>query len=63
MYVPEHFNISDQQEMLSFLDANAFGQLISLESDRPTADHQGVIGNLDKQGSAALVEAMRKALS
>jgi predicted FMN-binding regulatory protein PaiB len=29
MYVPDHFKISDRQEMLSFLDANAFGQLIS----------------------------------
>jgi transcriptional regulator len=39
MYVPEHFKISDQREMLSFLDANAFGQLISIEDNRPTASH------------------------
>jgi predicted FMN-binding regulatory protein PaiB len=63
MYVPDHFKISDRQEMLSFLDANAFGQLISIEDNRPAADHQGVIDNLEKQGSAALVMAMRKTLS
>jgi transcriptional regulator len=34
-----------------------------LSQNRPTADHQGVIDNLDKQGSAALARAMRKALS
>jgi transcriptional regulator len=39
MYVPEHFKISDQREMLSFLDANAFGQLISIEDNRLSASH------------------------
>ena len=63
MYVPDHFKVSNRQEMLSFLDANAFGQLTSVADNRPTADHQSVIDNLDKQGSAALVKAMRKALS
>ena len=39
MYVPEHFKVSDRQEMLSFLEANAFGQLISVADNRPTASH------------------------
>jgi predicted FMN-binding regulatory protein PaiB len=56
MYVPDHFKVSNRRGMLSFLDTNAFGQLISVEDNRS-------IDNLDKQGSAALVRAMRKALS
>ena len=39
MYVPEHFKISDRHEILSFLEANAFGQLISVADNRPTASH------------------------
>jgi transcriptional regulator len=34
-----------------------------LSQNRPAADHQSVIDNLDNQGSAELVKAMRKALS
>ena len=39
MYVPKHFNVSEQDEIFSFLDANAFGQLISLADQRLTASH------------------------
>lgn len=39
MYLPDHFKISDRQEIRSFLDANAFGQLISIEGKRPAASH------------------------
>ena len=39
MYVPDHFKISDQAEIFSFLQANAFGQLISLEDQRLTSSH------------------------
>ena len=39
MYVPKHFNVSEQDEIFSFLDANAFGQLISLAEQRLTASH------------------------
>ncbi len=39
MYVPKHFNVSEQEEIFSFLDANAFGQLISLADQRLTASH------------------------
>ncbi len=39
MYVPDHFKISDQEEIFSFLQANAFGQLISLHDKRLTSSH------------------------
>ena len=39
MYVPRHFEISAAEEIYSFLDANAFGQLISLQDGRLTAAH------------------------
>lgn len=39
MYVPDHFKISDQEEIFSFLQANAFGQLISLHDNRLTSSH------------------------
>ncbi len=39
MYVPDHFKISDEEEIFSFLEANAFGQLISLQDKRPTSSH------------------------
>ena len=39
MYVPNHFSITDEEEIFSFLDANAFGQLISIADQRPTASH------------------------
>lgn len=29
MYIPTHFEISDKEEIFSFIEANAFGQLIS----------------------------------
>ena len=39
MYVPRHFEISEAEEIYAFLDANAFGQLISLQDSRLTAAH------------------------
>jgi predicted FMN-binding regulatory protein PaiB len=39
MYVPSHFSVTEQEEMFSFLDANAFGQLISVTDHRLTASH------------------------
>ena len=39
MYVPDQFKISDQEEIFSFLQANAFGQLISLQDKRLTSSH------------------------
>lgn len=39
MYIPDHFDVSDREEIFSFLEANAFGQLISNVDGRPTASH------------------------
>ncbi len=30
MYIPKHFEVTDREEMVSFIEANGFGQLISL---------------------------------
>ena len=39
MYLPDHFKITDKQEIFSFLRANAFGQLISIHDNRLTSSH------------------------
>ena len=38
MYVPSHFSVTEQEEIFSFLNANAFGQLISVADHR----HKGL---------------------
>jgi len=39
MYVPDHFSVSERNEIFAFVDANAFGQLISIDGERPFASH------------------------
>ena len=39
MYLPTHFEITDPQEIQSFIEANAFGQLISTVNGRPFSTH------------------------
>lgn len=39
MYIPGHFNVTDEKEILAFVKANAFGQLISLVKGRLYASH------------------------
>jgi transcriptional regulator len=39
MYVPDHFKVSEEDEIFAFIDANAFGQLISIDAGRPYASH------------------------
>lgn len=39
MYVPDHFKVADEAEIFAFIDANAFGQLISIDNQRPFASH------------------------
>ncbi len=29
MYIPRHFEVTDRDEIFAFVEANAFGQLIS----------------------------------
>ena len=39
MYLPDHFTVSEQDEIFAFIEANAFGQLISIDEQRPFASH------------------------
>jgi len=39
MYIPEHFKITDQNEIFAFIEANAFGQLISNVDGRHFSTH------------------------
>lgn len=34
MYIPKHFSVTDKEEILAFIKANSFGQLISLVEGR-----------------------------
>lgn len=39
MYIPKHFNVTDKEEILAFIKANAFGQLISLVEGKLFSSH------------------------
>lgn len=39
MYVPKHFAVTDQDQVLDFIRANSFGQLISSVADKPFVTH------------------------
>jgi transcriptional regulator len=39
MYVPKHFAVTDQEQVLDFIRANSFGQLISSVADNPFVTH------------------------
>ncbi len=39
MYIPQDFEITDKKEILAFIEANAFGQLISLVEGRLFSSH------------------------
>lgn len=39
MYIPQHFEINDQEKIDEFVDANSFGQLISLHDGEIVASH------------------------
>lgn len=47
MYLPRHFTITDQQELFSFIRANAFGQLISTVNGRLFSSHIPFLLNED----------------
>jgi len=49
MYVPKHFEISDADEIFAFLDANAFGQLISRQDDEIMASHLPFLPAADRE--------------
>lgn len=39
MYIPKCFEVTDQKEIFSFIQANGFGQLISTLQNRPFSTH------------------------
>lgn len=49
MYAPEHFEVSDQKEIFSFIQANAFGQLISTVNNRSTGTYLPFLLDEQKQ--------------
>lgn len=49
MYIPKHFNVTEKKEILSFINANSFGQLISLVEGRFFSSHIPFFLNNDNQ--------------
>jgi transcriptional regulator len=43
MYIPNHFQIADKVEINGFIEANAFGQLISTVGNRLFSTHLPVL--------------------
>lgn len=39
MYIPKHFKVTDDKEILSFLQANSFGQLVSRHQEQLFSTH------------------------
>ncbi len=39
MYIPQHFEVTEQEEILAFIKANAFGQLISMVKGKLFSSH------------------------
>lgn len=48
MYVPNHFAINERERILSFIEANAFGQLVSQVDGRPFSTHLPILLNKNK---------------
>lgn len=48
MFTPKHFKITDNREILSFIEANAFGQLISTVNNRLFSSHLPFLMSEDK---------------
>jgi len=48
MYIPKSFKVSDKDEICAFIEANAFGQLISHVDGRPFSTHMPFLLSEDK---------------
>lgn len=53
MYIPEHFNISNDEEVDRFIKANAFGQLIATLDGKLVATHMPFLFQSREQGLLA----------
>ena len=49
MYIPKHFHITDRDEIFSFIEHNAFGQIISTVQGRLFSTHIPLLVSDDKQ--------------
>lgn len=49
MYIPKHFEVTDEAEAYAFIEANAFGQLVSQVDGRPFATHLPFMLSEDRQ--------------
>ena len=49
MFTPDHFNITDDAEIYSFVDHNGFGQIISIVQGRILSSHLPFLLSDDKQ--------------
>jgi transcriptional regulator len=49
MYLPEHFEITNRDEIFEFVDTNTFGQLISPVEGRPFSTHMPFLVSEDQQ--------------
>ena len=49
MYIPEHFNISDVEEVTRFINTNGFGQLVSQVNGHLFATHLPFLFQSDQQ--------------
>lgn len=48
MYIPQPFEISDREEIFSFIDAHSFGQLISMLDGRLFSTHMPFVISQDR---------------
>ena len=55
MHIPKHFNITDQDEIFSFIKKNAFGQLVSLVNGKLVATHLPILLSNDNKTLSAHV--------
>ena len=49
MYLPEHFEVTNRDEIFEFVDTNTFGQLISPVDGRPYSTHMPFLVSEDRQ--------------
>ncbi len=49
MYIPQHFEVTDRKEILAFIKANAFGQLVSTVGGRLYSSHLPFFLSEDEQ--------------
>jgi transcriptional regulator len=49
MYIPKHFEVTDEKEIFSFIESNAFGQLVSSVVGKPFSTHMPFLVSSDKK--------------